>query len=209
MAVVTAVCCLLVGTVSVASSGKIKSSISGMVHGKYTEFENLQKAEEKAGFQINALEEFSNGYAFSEMCVQDIKDVGEADNVMQTYKEISFTYEKDGETDLYMYAMQEQYAQEKTDRYPHQSMVIDGVEVKFYIDTYKWVPVGYELTTEDEEKLKKGGYYISDGVDVISEDTVSHAVWYQSGIRYNLIVYKELPAEALFVVAEEIIKNNG
>lgn len=209
MAVVTAVCCLLVGTVSMAASGEIKSSISGMIHGKYTEFENLQKAEKKAGFQINALEKFSNGYVFSEMCVQDIKDVGEADKVMQTYKEISFTYEKDGEAPLYMHAMQERYAHEESDRYPNQSIVIEDVEVSFYVDTYKWVPEEYELTMEDKEKLKRADYYISDGAGAISEDKVSHAVWYQSGIRYGLMIYKEVSSDELFSIAAELIKNNG
>ena len=62
--IMAAVCCLLVGTVSIASSGVVSYIVSSGGADVFTEFEQLQQAEQKAGFQVRAKENFDNGYLF-------------------------------------------------------------------------------------------------------------------------------------------------
>ena len=84
---------------------------------------------------------------------------------------------------------------------------IDAVEVNYYVDTYKWVTVEYELTAEDIENLERSDYNISEGADEDSENQVSSAVWVKDGVRYELIsLYNATPADMLFEMAEELIR---
>lgn len=203
--ILAAACCFLIGTVGVASSGKIASLVSGFYHKDFKSFNQLTEAEASAGFSIKATESFQNGYTFSDMCVYDTKGLDEDGNVLENYKQIDIDYKKAGEAELHFSAMKETYAHEDV-RTPLQTVGINGVEVKYYVDTYKNVPVGYELTPEDEENLKRTDYQISVGADEISVGLHSDVVWYQDGIRYCILnINGATPAEVLFGMAEELI----
>lgn len=206
-AILAAVCCLLVGAVGVASSGKIAMLVSGFYHKEFDSLVQLSAAEESAGFHIKAMESFQNGYAFSDMCVNDTKALDESGNTVETYKQINISYAKAGETNLYFYAMEAFHAHEENKRPADRTMGINGVEVRYYVDTYKNVPAGYELTPEDEENLKRSDYYISEGADEISVNQHSYVIWYQDGVKYSIMnIYEAAPAEELFGMAKELIE---
>ena len=206
MVILAAACCLLAGTVSVASSGKIVTIISGTGLNTVTSFDKLSKMEEEAGFEIDAVENFSNGYAFSEMSIDNYTGMDENDNTVSQNKGICVIYEKTGNDPLFLETEKSIYNDED-DRAPVQTVHINGVEVNYYVDTYKWVTVEYELTAEDVENLERSDYNISEGADEDSENQVSSAVWVKDGVRYELIsLYKATPAEMLFEMAEELIR---
>lgn len=203
--ILAAACCLLVGTVCVASSGKITSLVSGFYHKEFESFEELSKAQASAGFSIKAVERFQNGYTFSGMCVNDTKGLDENGNTLEQYKQINIDYEKEGESVLYFHAQQAAHVHDEG-READQSTNVDGVEVEYYVDTYKMVPEGYELTEQDEENLKRDDYYISEGADEISETRMSYVVWFQDGIKYSIMNINEAtPSGVLFEMAKEII----
>lgn len=204
--ILAAVCCLLVGTVCVASSGKITMLVSGFYHKGFESFEELSKAQASAGFSIKAVERFQNGYAFSSMYVNDTKGLDENGNTLEHYKQINIDYEKKGENVLYFDAQQAAFAHDEGKREADQSADVDGVEVKYYVDTYKMVPEGYELTEQDEENLKRDDYYISVGADEISETRMSYVTWFQDGIKYSIMnIRGTTPSGVLFEMAKEII----
>lgn len=205
--VLAAAGCLLIGTVGVASSGKISTLVSGFYHKAFSSFAQLPAAESSAGFRIKAMESFQNGYIFSEMCVDNVKGLDENGNTIENYKEINIDYTKAGESDLHFYAMENSHSHEGKKRASDKTMGINGVEVRYYIDTYKNVPAGYELTEEDEENLKRSDYYISEGVDEISVNQHSYVIWSQDGVRYTIMnIYGVTPAEELFSMAKELIE---
>lgn len=204
--ILAAACCLLVGTVGVASSGKITSLVSGFYHKEFKSFEQLSEAETSAGFSIKAVESFQNGYTFSNMCVSDTKGLDEDGNTLEHYKEINIQYKKLGGDDLNFYAMPASFAHDQERRAADQTVSINGIEVKYYVDTYKWVPAGYECTEQDEENMKRDDYYISEGADEISENKVTSAVWIQDGVRYSILnIHGATAANVLFEMAGEII----
>ncbi|MBP3604366.1 MAG: hypothetical protein J6J79_09505 [Lachnospiraceae bacterium] len=202
--IMAAVCCLLVGTVSVASSGVVSYIVSSSGLHVYTDFEQLEQAEKKAGFRVKAKEKFANGYSFKSVDVTESKDMDQSDNVIAKYQEILFTYEK-GTDDIYINVMQSGNIHGDGTRVPDRKVELEGIEVEYYIDTYKWVPTDYELTAEDEVNLLRDDYFISDGADEVSETKVCHVNWYQDDIYYSIMAYQEMPAEVLFAMAEELI----
>lgn len=204
--ILTAVCCFLVGTVSVASSGKIVSLVSGFYYKEYSLFQQLEEAEANAGFTVKAVESFQNGYTFSDISVSDTKGLDEEGNVLETYKQIRIAYKKAGEDALTLYAQEAVHSHDENGRAADKTTGINGIEVKYYTDTYKWVPAGYELTAQDQANLEREDYYISEGADEISENQVSYVVWTQDGVRYSIMNVKAATSpEVLFGMAQELI----
>lgn len=206
--VLAAACCLLIGTVSVATSGKTAYLVSGFYFRDYKNFEQLSEAEAEAGFSIKAVESFQNGYTFSEMDVSDTNAKDEEGNTLDNYKEIAINYEKAGESGLSLYAMEAIHDRETDKRTADKTVGINGVEVKYYIDTYKWVPDGYEMTAEDEANMERDDYFISyGGDDEVSENQVSYVIWIQDGIRYSILnIHNASSSGELFQMAGEIIE---
>lgn len=204
--ILAAACCLLVGTVSMAASGKIVTIIAGSGLSAVTDYDQLFRLEEMSGFEVDAVETFSNGYAFSEMYIDNYMGLDSGNNVVSENKGISISYEKAGEDMLFLKTENAIYHDEE-ERTPAQTVNIDGVEVNYYVDTCEWVTVEYEVTAEELVARERSDYNNSDGADENSKDQVSSAVWVKDGVRYELIsLYKAAPAEVLLEMAEELIQ---
>ena len=174
--ILAAACCLLIGTVSVAASGKIAYLVSGFYFKDYNNFEQLSEAEARAGFSIKAVKSFQNGYTFSGMNVSDTNAKDEEGNTLDNYKD---KYEKAEENGLSLYAMEAIHAHETDMRSADKTAGINGVQVKYYVDTYKWVPANYE----------------------------TYVIWVQDGIRYSILnLHNASAPEELFQMAKEIIE---
>lgn len=114
--ILAAAACLMIGTVSVASSGAVSYIVS---HGKptgYTKFTQLDEAEHKAGYNVKAVQNFRNGYHFKEMSVFETNDVDENDNVVAGYNQLGFVYEKEGADTIHIDTMQAMHAHENEER---------------------------------------------------------------------------------------------
>ena len=201
-----AACCLLLGTVSIASSGILSSIVSDSFAIGEKDFAKLEKLEAETGFSVKAIEQFQNGYQFSDMTITNNTGYDENGNAMTHYKGIDFSYMKDGGNSLYVNTVQEINAQTDTEQKPDKVKIIEGIEVEYYLSTYKWVPVDYELTEEDKKNMEKDNYFISDGASEISENLVSGVSWVQDGIYYHIgNIYGKTEPEILFQMAEELI----
>ncbi len=203
-----AACCLLLGTVSIASSGIISYTTSHSWAFGEKNFSKLEKLEEKAGFSVKAIEEFQNGYKFSDMTIDYNSDHDENGNVIREYKGIDFSYKKQGKDKIFINAEQAETTHDERGREPDAVLVIEGIEVKYYLDTYKWVPSEYELTEQDKKNMEKDNYFISVGTDTVSENLVSGVSWVQDGIYYHIgNVFGKTEPEVFFQMAEELIKS--
>lgn len=204
--VLVAACCMMLGTVGLATSGTVSYITSGSTTPAETDFAQLENMENKAGFSIKALENFQNGYIFTKMWVAESVDHDEDDNVLRRYNNIDLKYEKGGEDALSINVMQAACAHSEEEREPDQTTVIEDIEVAYWVNTYKWVPVGYELTEEDKANMERDDYFISEGADGVSENQISHAVWVQDGMRYSIMnIYGKTEPEVFFQMAEELI----
>ena len=201
-----AACCMLLGTVGLASSGIISYTSAWSWSSGEKDFTKLGELEAEVGFSVRAIEQFQNGYQFSDMTITNNTGYDENGNAMTHYKGMDFTYKKDGEDSLSLNTEQEINMQADTEQKPDEVKIIEGIEVEYYLSTYKWVPVDYELTEEDKKNMEKDNYFISDGASEISENLVSGVSWVQDGIYYHIgNIYGKTEPEILFQMAEELI----
>ena len=194
-----AAACLLVGTVCVAGNG-LKTYVSGgSPVPEYTNFADLAKAEEKVGYSIHAVEQFSNGYELKSINVNSSAILNEAGKKEEELKDIYMVYQKDGKE--FYFIARELFESEnpativREGKVPDQTLQVGEVEVVFNRYTYKFVPVGYELTEEDKLNLERDDYEISEGSDEVEIKHNMSVVWLEDGILY-LIGGFELPLEA-------------
>lgn len=205
----TAACCLLVGTVSVASSGNVAYILGSSLLGWDTKnYEGIADLEGKVGFKIRDKESFENGYTFKKANVGDTRDMDENDNVVARYYDIDIDYENQDGQRIHVSAAEAVHIHEERGGVK-DTTGIQGIKVNYYEDTYKWVPAGYELTPEDEENLKRDDYYISEGADELSVSTFCSVTWEQEGIWYHMFAYEHIPAKEMFAMAEELITLPG
>ena len=200
--------CLLVGTVSVASSGIFYSTVGHSSAREYKSFNQLEEVEAKAGYSIHAVENFSNGYQFDSMNIEYGQNLDENGNELNKFTGIDITYQKAGQDWLVLNTVAEsEMISAQDNRTPTATVTVDGITINYYVDTYKWVPGDYKLTAEDEVNQQRNNYHISYGADKVSENQVSCVVWTQEGIHYTLMnIQNATPAETLFQMAGEIIE---
>lgn len=204
--VIAAVLCLLFSTVVIAST-RIMYSVSHSVKGEYTDYSDLAKAEERAGISLKVPESFSNGYGFKEASVAESEDRGENDEVIDTYKQIMTAYTKPGEKIIAVYATPEQFFSIGEPEGADKKTQIDGIDVFYFVTTYKSVPADYELTEEDIRRQEEEGLQLGIGAAEISEKQVCNCMWIQDGVGYDMLCMDSVvPAETMFDMAREIIQ---
>ncbi|TCL61051.1 hypothetical protein EDD76_101148 [Kineothrix alysoides] len=212
MAIGVAAACLVLGTASIAGSG-IKSYVShGSAIPDYTKFEDLGKAEEKAGYRIDAVEVFENGYKMKSIDISDVSLQNEAGQKEQEQKEIYIYYEKPGAERIWLSACK-LFAGEAPETAfnisaADKTMQYGDVIMIFNKTTYKFVPPDYELTDEDQKALESGAVEISYGTSDVEIKEAYSVGWVKDGIVYNLGGFDlALAADEMLGMAGEIIES--
>ncbi len=198
--------CILIPT-GVYAGGKITGYASSLKSGStYTSYGDLEESQKDAGFTFASVESFSNGYTFSEMEISDVDKIDDEFNRMDSFKEWwgRYTREDSPEISLVIHGVLPEAAEDTTE--PTETTVINGVNVSYNLDHYKFVPENYELTAEDEANMAGPHYYISYGSDTVEESDVSYITWNKEGIQYSLMCFESaVEAEELYEMAGEIM----
>ena len=141
-----------------------------------TSYAQLEKAEEKVGFDMKTVEAFTNGFTFvnggtGEMYGQDEN----GNNVGDPYALMTLSYEKEGKTVV----VTAQDGNPFTDA---------GEELQegYSSHLYKFVPEGYELTAEDKEREMSGELIISYGTDEVLESVMEIYSWKDGDLFYSM-----------------------
>jgi len=206
-AVVLAAVLLLTTTAYAADFMNIKSLAATGGKGYLSEsYKDMGKAMKKAGFEITAPESFENGYSFQTVRVGETGAYDEHDKELFTYKDLVVYYKNPAGTTLSLFTHIDREELSQNSREPDLTRTIGEVHVNYWLDHYKFVPVDYELTPEDEAMLQQPGYYLSYGSDTVIEQDNHSLTWVKDGIDYSILDSgaKETP-DALFAMAEELI----
>lgn len=203
--IAAAVMALLATTAYAAGDMNIKTLFGGMSSRVYS---SVVQAEEKAGFQMDDLDSFHNGYQFSGAHVGQTKALDDADRVRLVYNEIHVDLvNSEGEV-LSLTAYESHEAIETSRLAPDRSRRYGDVLVTYRVDHYKYVPADYVLTETDETMLQQPGWYLSYGAEEVGETDVAFLAWEKEGIRYLLMdADASEPADSLFSMAEELISS--
>jgi len=203
--VIAAVICVF-ATGTCFAAGKVQSLVSSSSpFNVERDFSKLDNLEEKIGYEVKAVKAFDNGYAFSNMEADDTQGLDEDNNKVATYKCLEITYEKDGEEiDLNI----SKGIPSEDEQTPTETREINGICVEYNLDTYKFVPEGYEMTEEDNENVLKEHYYMSEGSEdeEVEINQVSSLSWEEDGVRYSLMQFDtKLSVDELVEMASQVI----
>lgn len=202
--------CLLVGTGCLAAGGMKYFMGSSSSRPDYTAFSDLEKAEADAGYQVNAVEAFDNGFAFRDITISEESLVNEAGKKEETQKGIHIGYEKDKE-DVMLY-IRRLYQQEQEDGGLEEEPAFDitrqigEVQAGFRQISNKFVPPDYELTEEDLKNMENPNFNLAYGSSEVEINTGLSVSWTQDGLRYELYgTDLSVDGEELLDMAETII----
>lgn len=215
IATVTAACLVLVGGTAFAA-GKAASIIShNDLYSKTTNFDDLEKLEEKTSLDIVAIENFTNGYSFSYMETESSRIEDEDSHTLHEYKEIYLQYERDGSPYIYISTSpvisEEHITRESVDATRAlETRTVDGVDIYYSVDEYLFLPVeeGLEPTEEEREReATDDHFFISYGSDERETSYVSNVIFEMDNVIYDLGTFNnDVSAEEMLDMAEEIVR---
>ncbi len=203
---VAAACLLISGAAAAGKTAYYRSSF-GPNH-KYKSYADLNKAEGRLGYSVDAVENFDNGYTFREIVVDKTDAVDENGNKLYDFPEMWIYYEKEGnKVSLIIDKPLETGERAKV---PDLTAQCGDIDLRYDEYTYKFVPPGYELTAEDEANMERDDYYISEGSETVEMQIAKHVTWEKNGAHYNLMAMgvDSLTGEEMLEMAEEILEAN-
>ena len=155
--------------------------------GTFDTLDALPRAEKIAGYPITAPARFSNGYEFKTLNVGGEAAYCDDNEILKEYYTVYVEYERDGKQDLSLTlspVLELPTGRERPE--PNETKEIDGIEVRFSRDHFKFVPPDYEKTEEDLAAEETGHYYVSFGSDEIMEYDYSFALFTLGNVEYTL-----------------------
>ena len=203
---VAVACLFLTGAgYAVGKTEGFKSSLDFTKYRKYDSFEKIAEAEEKLGYEVDCVEQFSNGYTFVGAEKQGVDAMDENGKTTYTFEQLVIEYQKADEPEISLYIEKpiETFEDTKT---PDAVRECEGITVEYDLYTYKCVPTDYELTEEDMANENRDDYFISVGSDEVEISMLSSVTWEKEGISYNLLGFDlTITPEEMLAMAEEII----
>ena len=174
--------------------------------GSFDTLDALPRAEKIAGYPITAPARFSNGYEFKTLNVGGEAAYGDDNEILKEYYTVYIEYERDEKQDLSLTlspVLELPTGRERPE--PNETEEIDGIEVRFSRDHFKFVPPDYEKTEEDLAAEETGHYYVSFGSDEIMEYDYSFALFTLGDVEYTLFDQSGRDVEFLYEMAADIL----
>ena len=198
---------LLTITAYAADVLNIRTLVSGMTHYTSSQYVDMDKAMDKAGYQMDVKESFSSGFTFEKVSVEDVRGLDENDREALRYREVEVTYRNADGVRVCLFANPDIEEITDSESPVAQTTQIGGVTVSYYLDHYKFVPPDYQLSEAEKQWQEIPGNYISYGSDTPQETDVSFLCWEKDGIRYSFMDSgAKLTPQALFAMAAELMQ---
>ena len=198
---------LLTVTAFAADVLNIRTLVSGMTHYTSSQFSDMDKVMDKAGFEMDVKERFHNGFAFEKAYVEDTRGLDENDREVLKYKEVQVNYRNADGIRLCLFAQPDVKGIVDSDSPVAQTAQIGGVTVTYYLDHYKFVPANHELTEAEKQWQEIPGNYISYGSEAVKDTDVAFLCWEKDGIRYSLMDSgAKVTPQVLFAMAAELMQ---
>ena len=198
---------LLTITAYAADVLNIRTLVSGMTHYTSSQFSDMDKIMDKAGFQMDVKETFHNGFTFDKVYVEDTRGLDENDREVLKYREVQVNYRNADGIRLCLFAHPDMEELTDSESPVAQTAQIGGVTVSYHRDHYKFVPANYELSEAEKQWQEIPGNYISYGTDAVEETDVAFACWEKDGVDYSIMDSgAKASPQILFAMAAELIQ---
>ena len=185
----------------------IRTLVSGMTHYTSSQFSDMDKVMDKAGFEMDVKERFHNGFTFEKVYVEDTRGLDENDREVLKYREVQVNYRNADGIRLCLFAHPDIEEITDSESPVAQTAQIGNVTVTYYHDHYKLVPVNYELSEAEKQWEASPGNYISYGADTVEETDVCFACWEKDGVCYSIMDSgAKVTPQVLFAMAKELME---
>lgn len=200
---------LCLTTVGAFARGQVTRLVSSLkADDKSSSVEELQKKAGKIADGI-VIPETLGGLAFQDGAVTYTDKMDEDGNRFGTYGQVAAEY-----GDVLKYSARAYDSEldgdgllpKNYDGQPYEVRNINGVEVFYRADEYLFVPVGYELTAEEQARMDANELQVSEGTDEREEVHYQFMAWQVGDVVYEIYTQDaSVAAEDLFAAAAEII----
>ena len=207
MLVAAALIPLLTITAYASDALNIRTLVSGMTHYTSSQFSDMDKIMDKAGFQMDVKETFHNGFTFDKVYVEDTRGLDENDREVLKYREVQVNYRNADGVRLCLFVNPDIEEITDSDSPVAQTAQIGGVTVSYHLDHYKFVPPDYQLSEAEKQWEAIPGNYISYGSEAVKDTDVAFLCWEKDGIRYSFMDSgAKVTPQVLFAMAAELMQ---
>lgn len=192
---------LTIGVTAFAATGTIATWIgSSSSRPDYRSLPTEAQVKKDIGYETVLIDTFRNGYHFKEGSIVKNSPQDENKNVVEKFRSVSFTYEKDKDEVIFS---QDKFNSEAA-QYGTKIASVDGADLYYIHYTNKTVPADYKMTEEDKAAEASGKLVFSYGSSKVEIQEVQSVTWKKDGIQYQLLqIDGKLSSGELVDMAEE------
>lgn len=203
--VIAVAACMMLGTTAFAASRISEYRVWGDPGTATSDYQITQGNAEELEITLGIPEGFSNGYEFHISNINGMDCYDDNGNVMAEGGSLVVTYTKSDCPDIQLYVDPLFEAGDYSEAL--ESKEINGVNVYYSRDIYKFVPPDYELTEEDQQNMESGHYNISYGSGEV-EVKVYEGIFFENDNKiYNMFCWDGMMTpDEWFDMAEELLK---
>lgn len=200
------VCALLISG-GLYAAGNIVSILSvSSADYDYTDYQDIDKAKEKAGVDAVIPETLGEGYTFEGVRLIEVSDVDEDNNKLNKRFELNATYVKDKSDRIELFAETSGMSAEDTKHY-QEKKDIAGTTVYYAVIDNLFLPPNEKPTVEEQARADNDPFFnIAYGSNTREESQSSQIIFAKAGIKYCVFVEENaLSAEEMFDLAAVIL----
>lgn len=153
-----AAACLLVSGVTAFAGGAAYFVTGSAVEPECTDYTQLGRLEKELGYEVDSVERFGNGYAFTGMSVETIEAYTGENGRLYSVPAMNIRYRR-GDKQLEL-NINEKTAGAAPSKEPDATRLCGDISLRCDMYTNKIVPDSYELTEEDKRNEQRDDYNI-------------------------------------------------
>lgn len=205
MIVAIAAAIAVTGTITAIAAGKIVGLVSGTNPSEaivsVAELEG--KAEQQLGTDLYIAEALSDGSAFKEGYVMDVKGMDEAGNMVTSYPEVTAMYGTSGRISLSVQKTNDMIPNASTPNQKEEEY--NGILLGATEDQYLFLPPDVTPSEEDLKLQDEGKLYISYGSSQEERKVFRNVSWTKDGLQYLLYTYEDKSLDEMINMAKAYI----
>lgn len=176
---------IIIGSLTVMGVNMGKSWVGYTDH-KYKTFPSEERVLKDVGFLPKYPESLPGGFEYANGGTGE-STLSEAGDVLTKTKEVTFGYKRGNEKPTLTLSITEIDEMFLDNNESQLVGDLNGIELYYYQQAYKFVPADYELTEEDKRVYDAGELEISYGSSEIEYNNVQGLSWYEDGLQYMIM----------------------
>lgn len=186
--------------------GKIGGFVSHS-HWVEDDFPSITKMEQVLNTSPDVVENFSNGFNFTRYSIGEATARDENGAELETLPRLSLDY-RNADNQWIALSINGVFTGQDFGEVSGSILLDDGEKVNYHYakDHYKFVPVNYEITPEDQKAMDVGELFIGYGADAVEDCYMTNMIWVKDGMKYTLCGQDlSLDQDDMVEMAKEVI----